>query len=80
MSINDLRRKIAYTIFSLRTQDPNVRITKQDLANDVGVSVKYIYELENGKKMPSIEIIDKLARAFGMKLSDFCKIIEEQDI
>lgn len=79
MSNQKLRRKIAYAIYMLRTQRNDLRITKQELADDVGISVKYLYELENGKKMPSLEIVANIAEAFDMKLSDFCKLIEEQE-
>ena len=78
MEDKELKKKIAYAIYMLRTQNRDIKITKQDIAYEVGVSSKYIYELENGKKMPSLFVVEGIARAFGLKLSEFCKIIEEQ--
>ena len=39
------------------------------LAEELGLSQSYISELENGKKQPSIEVLDRYARLFNMKKS-----------
>ncbi len=39
------------------------------LAEELGLSQSYISELENGKKQPSIEVLDRYAKLFNMKKS-----------
>ena len=39
------------------------------LAEELGLSQSYISELENNKKQPSIEVLDKYAKFFNMKKS-----------
>ncbi len=48
----------------------NRRLTQEDLAEIVGLSVNYIGYIEQGKKVPSIKTADKIARALGLKLSN----------
>lgn len=74
----DLKKKFALTIRQLRLQNPELKIRQQDIAADVGISTKYYYDLENGKKMPTLEKVEGIAKAFNMTLSELCKLIEEQ--
>lgn len=39
---------------------------QQDLADRLGLSKSYVSELENGKKVPSMEVIQKYSDAFGI--------------
>ncbi|NLU10327.1 MAG: transcriptional regulator [Tepidanaerobacter acetatoxydans] len=41
-------------------------MTLQDLAQQAGLSVSYLSEIELGKKQPSLETIDKLAQALNI--------------
>ena len=44
------------------------------------MSLRYYQNLESGKrKNPSLDIVDKIAHAHGMTLSEFCKIMEDMD-
>lgn len=43
--------------------------TMNEMAQKIGLSQSYISELENGKKQPSLDIIQKYADAFDMKPS-----------
>ena len=43
--------------------------TTIEMAKKIGLSQSYISELENGKKQPSLEIIEKYASTFDMKPS-----------
>lgn len=40
-----------------------------DVAKQIGTSQGYISEIENGRKQPSLEVLEKYANMFGMKLS-----------
>lgn len=40
-----------------------------DLAKELGISAAYLSEIEKGKKKPSIDIIEKYAKAFKTKPS-----------
>lgn len=74
----DLQKKFALAILRLRTQN-EVKITQRDIADEADINIRYYQSLEAGKKMPSIKIAEKIAKAFDMKLSELCKIIEEMD-
>ena len=38
------------------------------LANKSGVSLAYVSEVERGKKLPSLEVLDRLAGALGLSV------------
>lgn len=40
-----------------------------ELAEMLGISQSYVSELENNKKQPTMEVLDKYAKVFGMKKS-----------
>lgn len=40
-----------------------------ELADMLEISQSYVSELENNKKQPTIEVLDKYAKVFGMKKS-----------
>lgn len=44
-------------------------ISQKDLAIRLGISNSYLSEIENGKKAPSIELIEKYAIEFNMPVS-----------
>lgn len=61
-----------------------IRTTKKmklsDLANEIDISVSYLSEIENNKKQPSIELIEKYANHFDLRASDilfFAETIED---
>ena len=41
------------------------------LATKAGISPSYIPDIENGKKCPSVEVLDAICFAFGISLADF---------
>lgn len=45
-------------------------ITQEELAEKVGVSRVYIGYVEQGRNTPSLEILEKIAKALKVKLSD----------
>lgn len=46
-------------------------LTSETLAYENGFSKGYLSDLENGKKIPSILMLDRLAKALGVQLKDF---------
>lgn len=45
-------------------------MTQEDLAEKVGVSRVYIGYVEQGRNTPSLEILEKIAKALKIKLSE----------
>ena len=75
MNINE---KFAKAILVLRINN-ELKLTQKDVAEEADLSIRFYQDLEAGKKSPSLETVEKVARAHSMKLSDFCKIIEETE-
>jgi DNA-binding XRE family transcriptional regulator len=47
-----------------------VGMTQEDLAEKVGVSRVYIGYVEQGRNTPSLEILEKIAKALKVRMSD----------
>ena len=41
-----------------------------DLANEAEVSHSYIYYIETKKKVPTLTVLNKIAKALGVKMKD----------
>jgi transcriptional regulator with XRE-family HTH domain len=54
----------------------NRRWSQEDLALNANVNKNYISDLENGRRNPSLEILEKIAVAFGISLAELFKGIE----
>ena len=50
--------------------------SQEDLALEADVNKNYISDLENGRRNPSLEILEKIAIAFNISLSELFKVIE----
>lgn len=50
-----------------------------ELAEMLGISQSYVSELENNKKQPSMEVLEKYAEVFGMKKSTIFLFAESLD-
>ncbi|MCR4816651.1 MAG: helix-turn-helix transcriptional regulator [Bacteroidales bacterium] len=75
----ELYDKFQKTLLVLRNRS-DIKLTQEDIADEAGMTLRYYQKLESGEsKKPSLEIVDKIARAFDMKLSEFCKFMEEID-
>ena len=44
--------------------------TQEELSFQSGINKNYIGDMENGRRNPSLEIIERLAIAFGISISD----------
>lgn len=54
-----------------------------ELAKKLELSQSYVSELENGKKQPTMEVLDKYAKVFEMKKSTlmlFAESLESEEI
>lgn len=53
--------------------------TQETLAERAGVCSKYIGELERGRKNPSLEVLQRLASALNLELSELLSFSETED-
>ena len=74
----DINEKFAKAILVLR-RNSDVKLTQKEVADEADISTRHYQYLELRQKKPMLETVDKIAHAFGMKLSDLCKLIEETD-
>ena len=74
-----LKRDTASVLRGLRkkSQDDDIRLTQENVAYDAGISVRYYNDIENGKKLPTLEVLMKIAYAYKMTLAEICKQIEQ---
>lgn len=76
-----LMRDTALVLRSLRRkkseEEADINLTQSDIAYDAGISVRYYNKLENGKTIPTIDTLMKIAGTYKMTLSEICKQIEE---
>lgn len=54
----------------------NLRWSQEDLALNANINKNYISDLENGRRNPSLEILEKIAIAFNITLEELFKGIE----
>ena len=47
--------------------------TQEDLAFHSGVNTHYICDMENGKRNPTIKVLNRVAISLGVTLEDFFK-------
>lgn len=66
---------VAETLRELRQKKG---VSQEKLAEAIDSHQVYISEIENGKKIPSLSVIYKIARFFNLSLSDFAAMIEEK--
>lgn len=75
----EIHEKFRKAVLMLRNRD-GIKITQEEIAEEAGLTLRYYQKLETGEsKKPSLEVVDRIAHAFGMNLSDFCKLMEELD-
>jgi transcriptional regulator with XRE-family HTH domain len=60
-----------------KSQEEDIRLTQADVAYGAGVSVRYYNDIENGKKLPTLDTLMRIAYSYKMTLGDICKQIEE---
>jgi len=50
--------------------------SQEDLALEANVNKNYICDLENGRRNPSLEILERISDAFGITLSELFRGVE----
>ena len=73
-----LEEKISRTLIQLRYQDIFATLTKKEVAEEAGISERYYSKLEKGEAMPSLAVIENIAKVYDKKLFELVKLIEEQ--
>ena len=52
------------------------RWSQEDLASNANINKNYISDLENGRRNPSLEILERIALAFNISLAELFKGVE----
>lgn len=60
-------RRLGKKIKQLRKKN---RLTQEQLADKVRVTPKYIQYIESAKRIPSLKLLYRIARALGIKVGD----------
>lgn len=53
------------------------RLNQKELSEKIGMSVSYLSEIEQGKKKPSLEVIEKYSTHFDVPVSSIMLFSEE---
>ena len=75
-----LMRDTAQVLKNLRqqkSQENDLKLTQEDVALGANISVRYYNKLENGKTLPTLDTLMKIADSYKIALADICKLIEE---
>lgn len=51
----------------------------KDLCQELDISPSYLSEIENGKKQPTLELLERYAKIFNIKLSSLILLSERYD-
>lgn len=73
MRTDELKTAFGRAVKALRTERG---LTQETLAYESGVDRSYLSELENGRKMPSLDTVFRLATALGLSASDLIADVE----
>ena len=71
----ELNQTLAKILTLLRTTR---QLSKKKLAELSGMERVYLIQLEKGEKRPTVNALFLLAKAFGIKASEFVKMIEDE--
>jgi transcriptional regulator with XRE-family HTH domain len=66
--VNDLRPALAARIKELRQR---LEISQEELAERAHLHWTYVSDLERGRQSPTIDVVNRLARALGVTLAEF---------
>jgi len=69
-----LQKDLGITIKALRAEKG---VSQEKLALSTGIDRRYMSDIENGKRNISLEIIEKLAAFFEMKVSELIQTTEK---
>ena len=69
----DINKQLGKRIKYLRSL---VKWSQEDLALEAGVNKNYLSDLERGERNPTVKILEKIAKAFGIFLDELLRGIE----
>lgn len=69
-----LQEKLGQTIVKLRKEQG---LSQEKFALDADIDRRYMSDLENGRRNPSLEILEKIAKQLGKKISELFVEVEK---
>lgn len=51
----------------------------REMSNQLGISSSYLSEIENGKKQPSLDLLEGYSEVFNIRLSSLLRFSEDYD-
>lgn len=68
-----LQEKLGKAVIQLRKQH---NISQEQFAFNSGIARKYMSDIENGRRNVSLDVLERIASAFHMTLSEFFVYVE----
>ena len=72
----DIHQKTGLAIVQLRKEQG---ISQYNLAIKANITFRYLSDIENGKRNLSLNILEKIATALGVKVSQVLEIAEKME-
>lgn len=69
----DINKQLGMRIKYLRTLK---KWSQEDLALEAEVNKNYLSDLERGERNPTVKVLEKIAKALGISISDLFKGIQ----
>ena len=66
--MHDLRLVLGARIKELRR---GLKLSQEELADRASLHWTYVSDLERGRQTPTLDVVNRLARAFGVTLAEF---------
>ncbi len=73
--MEDLNNKIGIALRRLRLSQEG-KISQEEIADYSGISTRYYCDLENGKKIPSLKVLIKIAKTYKMTLVELIQLLD----
>ncbi len=70
----DGRRRLAWNVRHLRAERG---VSQEALAVDASVAAPYLSRIENGTVNPTVDVLDRLASAFGVEIDVLLRPVDE---
>ena len=75
--MKNINLNLAYVLTKLRHR---ASISQEDLAEKAGVHRTYVSQIERAQKCPTLQILNKIANALNMPISEIIKEMEEYEL
>jgi transcriptional regulator with XRE-family HTH domain len=66
-------KEVSIVLENIRRMRVEREISIINLASDAGISHSYLFYIETQKKVPTLTVLNKLAKALGVRMEDFFK-------